>query len=160
MLLVKMWIVPNINTTSHDLKIALCKNKKEKGVLRKTLNVRLQSRSPALPVSGQWCTTRSPHCPLLSACRALPHRVPSFGYVLQGVGNSLPPENWQRLVPLWAELFSLFWLALGLPTSSPGHNHRDCCLVKATWRDAPDLVLPRPCSKLSQLIDLGSLKRG
>lgn len=73
MLLVKRWIVPNINTrsTSHDLKIALCKNKKEKGVLRKLLNVRLQSCSPAPPVSGQWSITCWPQHALRSPLRLL-----------------------------------------------------------------------------------------
>lgn len=69
------------------------------------------------------------------ACCVLPHRVPFFDCVLQGVGNNLPPENWE--------------------------NHSDCCLVKATWREeVPDLVLPRPCRNPPQLIDVGCLKRG
>lgn len=87
---------------SHDLKIALYKNKKEKGVLRKLLKLRLQSCPPASPVSRQCCITR---CTLLCACSALQHRAPCSDCTVQGIGNSFSPENW--LVPCGLNSFPL-----------------------------------------------------
>lgn len=103
-------------------------------------------------MSRQCCI---PRCTLLSACSALLHGAPFFDCTLQAIGNSFSPKNWHWL---WVEFFSPFWLILGLPALSPGHNSSKCFLIKAVWREVPDSVLPRPCRGPSQLIDMGCLQ--
>lgn len=90
--------------------------------------------------------------PLPSTCRALP----SFSdCILQGVGNRLPLENRQRFALLCIELSSPSWLVPGLPALSAGQDHSDCCLLRASWKEVPDL----PCPKHGQATLAGTLPR-
>lgn len=103
MLLVKRWIVPNVNTPYFTgLKIVLCENKEEKGLLGKLHNVRLLFCSPGIG-------PRRACCLLLSACSALPPQcafawlywTPAITKVL-GSGNVLRPWGLSNFsLPFW-----------------------------------------------------------